>query len=190
LDLDTDLDRYVSESLDNYNFYKVDRRKILYDAVLGTHELSPLEVSIIDSPFVQRLRGIHQTSLAFLTFPSARHSRFEHSIGVSIMADRMGTALNKYLIKFMSLKEIEIGIKELRIAGILHDIGHGPFSHTSEDIIAQLPSIKKMYEKNEFKKLKPHELIAFKLLNSGSFKDFFNNLLKIYDEEELSLNII
>jgi hypothetical protein len=190
LDLDEDLDKYVSDVLEYYDFYKVDRRKILYDAVLGTHELSPLEVSILDSPFVQRLRGIHQTSLAFLTFPSARHSRFEHSIGVSIMADRMGTALNKHLIKHMSREEIEIGIKELRIAGILHDIGHGPFSHTSEDIIAGLPSIKKVYQKEEFKNLKPHELICYKLLNSKSFKDFFNKLLKIYNEEDISLDII
>ncbi len=87
------------------------------------------ELSIIDSPIFQRLRRIRQLSGAHLTYPAAQHTRFEHSLGVMHIASLAGHALNeKGIIKS---DEIEI----LRLAGLLHDIGHGPFSHLFEEII-------------------------------------------------------
>ncbi|MDH3610228.1 MAG: HD domain-containing protein [Nitrosopumilus sp.] len=89
------------------------------------------ELEIIDNPIFQRLRRIRQLSGAHLTYPGAQHTRFEHSLGVMHIASQAGEALKeKGLLKS---DDIEI----LRVAGLLHDIGHGPFSHLFEEIIQQ-----------------------------------------------------
>lgn len=89
------------------------------------------EISIIDKPIFQRLRRIRQLSGAHLTYPAAQHTRFEHSLGVMHIASLAGHALNEKGI-FKS-DDIEI----LRLAGLLHDVGHGPFSHLFEEIIQE-----------------------------------------------------
>ncbi|MDH3676821.1 MAG: HD domain-containing protein [Nitrosopumilus sp.] len=89
------------------------------------------ELEIIDNPIFQRLRRIRQLSGAHLTYPAAQHTRFEHSLGVMHIASQAGNALQEKGI----LKSDDIEI--LRLAGLLHDIGHGPFSHLFEEIIQQ-----------------------------------------------------
>ncbi|MCV0410826.1 HD domain-containing protein [Nitrosopumilus sp.] len=89
------------------------------------------ELSIIDNPIFQRLRRIRQLSGAHLTYPAAQHTRFEHSLGVMHIASQAGNALNEKGI----LKSDDIEI--LRLSGLLHDIGHGPFSHLFEEIIQE-----------------------------------------------------
>jgi hypothetical protein len=89
------------------------------------------ELSIIDSPLFQRLRRIRQLSGAHLTYPAAQHTRFEHSLGVMHIASQAGHALNEK--GFLKSDDIEI----IRLAGLLHDIGHGPFSHLFEEIIQE-----------------------------------------------------
>ena len=89
------------------------------------------ELSIIDNPIFQRLRRIRQLSGAHLTYPAAQHTRFEHSLGVMHIAGQAGNALNEK--GFFKSDDIKI----LRLAGLLHDIGHGPFSHLFEEIIQE-----------------------------------------------------
>jgi len=89
------------------------------------------ELSIIDNPIFQRLRRIRQLTGAHLTYPAAQHTRFEHSLGVMHIASLAGHALNEK--KIIKLDDIEI----LRLAGLLHDIGHGPFSHLFEEMIQE-----------------------------------------------------
>jgi uncharacterized protein len=89
------------------------------------------ELKIIDSPVFQRLRGIRQLSGAHLTYPSAQHTRFEHSLGVMHIASQAGDALQEKGI----LKTDDI--ENLRLAALLHDIGHGPFSHLFEEILQE-----------------------------------------------------
>ena len=89
------------------------------------------ELEIIDNPIFQRLRRIRQLTGAHLTYPAAQHTRFEHSLGVMHIASQAGQALKEKEI----LKSDDIEI--LRLAGLLHDIGHGPFSHLFEEIIQQ-----------------------------------------------------
>ena len=89
------------------------------------------ELNIIDTPIFQRLRRIRQLSGAHLTYPAAQHTRFEHSLGVMHIASQAGKALNEKGI----LKSDDIDL--LRLAGLLHDIGHGPFSHLFEEVIQQ-----------------------------------------------------
>ena len=93
------------------------------------------ELEIIDSPIFQRLRRIRQLSGAHLTYPGAQHTRFEHSLGVMHIAGQAGHAL--YEKGILNLDEIE----NLRMAALLHDIGHGPFSHLFEEIIQEKKKI-------------------------------------------------
>ena len=69
--------------------------KLIRDAVHGDIELNPLEVELIDTPEFQRMRGIKQLGTAYLVYPSAMHTRFEHSIGTSWMAHRLVEAIRR-----------------------------------------------------------------------------------------------
>lgn len=96
--------------------------KTIRDSVHGNVKLSEAEVAILDTPEMQRLRGIKQLGFAYLVYPGANHTRFEHSIGVMHLSGMLGEKLGEDLEK-------------IRIAGLLHDVGHLPFSHLLEDIL-------------------------------------------------------
>lgn len=99
----------------------------LRDPVHGFIHRQRKEESVIDTPIFQRLRRIKQLAMASLVYPGAMHTRFEHSIGVMHLAGRMAERLN--IIPDSGDKE------NLCLAALLHDLGHGPFSHVSEDIL-------------------------------------------------------
>ena len=91
--------------------------------------LNKTEHEIIDTPVFQRLRRIKQLSGAHLTYPGAQHTRFEHSLGVLHIASMAASSLNSKGL--MSSDDIE----NIRLAALLHDIGHGPFSHLFEEVL-------------------------------------------------------
>src|SRR5690349_10897712 len=68
---------------------KLKPSKVIHDNLWGTNSFSWREMAVIDSPVFQRLRNIHQTGLAYFVYPCAHHTRFEHSLGVCIMASRV-----------------------------------------------------------------------------------------------------
>src|SRR5580765_3362537 len=109
------------------------RRKLIRDAVHGDIEMSGLEVELMDTPEFQRLRGIKQLGTAYLVYPSATHTRFEHSLGTSWMAHRLVQSIRR--TRSVSLDEDRL----IRIAALLHDIMHIPFGHTLEDERRVLP---------------------------------------------------
>ncbi len=80
---------------------------------------------LLDTPPVQRLRHIKQLGTVGLVYPSANHTRFEHSLGVYHLADR---ALSHLGIE-------GVGAERVRAAALLHDVGHGPYSHNIEDLL-------------------------------------------------------
>ncbi|MDW0223532.1 MAG: HD domain-containing protein [Nitrososphaeraceae archaeon] len=88
-----------------------------------------LEKKIIDSNVFQRLRRIKQLAGAHLVYPAAQHSRFEHSLGTMHVAGLAGEHL--FSIGVIDKESIQ----ELRVASLLHDIGHGPFSHLFEEAL-------------------------------------------------------
>jgi uncharacterized protein len=91
---------------------------------------SQVEKQLIDSPIFQRLRRIRQLAGAHLVYPSAQHSRFEHSLGAMHIAGLAGeTLLGKGYITHAEV------VQDLRLAALLHDIGHGPFSHLFEEVL-------------------------------------------------------
>ncbi len=91
---------------------------------------SQVEKDVIDSPAFQRLRRIRQLAGAHLVYPSAQHSRFEHSLGAMHIAGLAGESLlDKGYIDHAEI------VQDLRLAALLHDIGHGPFSHLFEEVL-------------------------------------------------------
>lgn len=121
---------------------------------------SECEVKVIDSFPLQRLRFISQLGTAYLVFPSAQHSRFEHSLGTMELAGRMCLSLGFKEKRFCEL---------VRLAGLLHDIGHTPFSHTTEVLLGD----------------KSHELIGEKVLFEEGIADLLTDCG--YSEEEIKL---
>ncbi|MFP3288912.1 MAG: HD domain-containing protein [Candidatus Micrarchaeota archaeon] len=118
------------------------------DAIFGNIELTPIESKLLDTPEMQRLRYVKQMGLAYLVYPGATHSRFEHSLGTM--------HITKVIAKEMGLEEEEVEM--LAVAGLLHDVGHGPFSHVSD------PILKKYLHTN-------HEEIGKKLTTKGKIKE-------------------
>jgi len=103
-------------------------RKIINDPVYGFITIDqPLILDIIAHPYYQRLRRIYQMAFAHLVYPGAVHSRLHHSLGAyHLMCNALGELKNKGV---EITHEEELGAK---IAILLHDIGHGPYSHTLE----------------------------------------------------------
>lgn len=114
------------------------------------------ELKIIDNPIFQRLRRIKQLSGAHLTYPGAQHSRFEHSLGVMHIAGRAATTLQEKGILDTDQ------IYNLRLAALLHDVGHGPFSHLFEEVLQQ-------------KKKISHEDIGRKLITKTEIGDLLSD---------------
>ncbi|XP_037628433.1 deoxynucleoside triphosphate triphosphohydrolase SAMHD1-like isoform X2 [Sebastes umbrosus] len=102
------------------------KSKVFNDPIHGSVELPPLLIKMIDTPQFQRLRYIKQLGGAYFVYPGASHNRFEHSIGVAHLAGELAKALQTRQPELKITKE---DILRVQIAGLCHDLGHGPFSH-------------------------------------------------------------
>ena len=108
--------------------------KTIRIAVSGDVQITDLERRIIDTPDFQRLRGIRQLGSVHLVYPSALHTRFDHSLGTLAMADRMIKEIRENTYGSDEESDISSEQKTLtRIYALLHDITHVPFGHTIED---------------------------------------------------------
>lgn len=100
---------------------------MIKDPIYGYVHVSEPEIDVIDTLPMQRLRRIKQLVFADYVYPGANHSRFEHSIGVMHLAGLLGESLPVEMPKE--------DVQKVRLAGLFHDLGHGPFSHTFEQIL-------------------------------------------------------
>lgn len=116
------------------------------DPIHGTISLNSAETAVIDSPEFQRLRAIKQLGFSDVSFPGATHTRFLHSIGVCHVA---GLCFDSIFSKhsFSSAKIRDRFRAVSRLGALLHDVGHGPLSHTTEDVMPQVGDLNiKAYE--------------------------------------------
>ena len=97
------------------------------DPIYGYVALTDLEKNVIDTRTVQRLRRLRQLAGAEFVYPGANHTRFEHSIGALHLAGLMAERI----------ADGDLEIQMVRFGGLLHDIGHGPFSHIFEHLLAK-----------------------------------------------------
>jgi hypothetical protein len=105
--------------------------KYIRDPVHGYIGMTDVERRVIDTGPVQRLRGIKQLSIAHLVYPGGDHSRFSHGMGTMHVAGQIADALKRSV----DISEDEWQL--VRLAALLHDVGHGPFSHSSEEILVK-----------------------------------------------------
>lgn len=179
--IEEDIESFVQTRLQNY--VPADTgKKTIHDPVWGSIDYSEWEMQLIDSPLFQRLRDINQVGLAMLTYPAARHSRFEHSLGVASAAKMMCDKIDKNSKSFVIPQEIRNCIV---LAALVHDIGHCFYSHLSETIYGELEEFTKLrkvfYDELELKP-KPHEILSFIIVNTKTFKDFFFNKINYPDK--------
>jgi len=122
------------------------------DPIHGFVTVEGRELDVLDTPLFQRLRRIHQLAMARLVYPGALHTRFDHTLGVLHVAGRLRKQLG------VDLHHSKI----IRLAALLHDIGHGPFSHVTESILKQISgeAIAKEAGGND----KIHELITQQII--------------------------
>ena len=126
------------------------------DPVHGYIKITEAERDLIDTPFVQRLRRIHQLAGAYLVYPGAVHTRFDHVIGAMHVAGEIADALSLWTDLTPD------SIQEIRLAALLHDVGHGPFSHTFEEVLAD-------------KSATTHEDISQRIITETSIRDVLSS---------------
>ena len=134
------------------------RAKYVFDELHGFIELGPGIVDIVDSPAFQRLRRIKQLAQAWLVYPGAVHTRFSHSLGVMRVMDILATRL----VREGHLSRDDALV--LRLAALLHDIGHTPYSHALE-----------MYFHNRFR-LRHEELGRYVIENDPTISEKIKGL--------------
>lgn len=133
------------------------------DPIHGFIYREPKEKKIVDTKVFQRLRRLKQLALASLVYPGAVHSRFDHSLGAFHIAREVSTRL----LPSESDREL------VRLAALLHDVGHGPFSHVSEPILQRFSSPELKLGKQQI-----HEIISSKIIETD------HDLLRILGEDQ------
>ena len=136
----------------------MNKKKIINDPLYGfIHVKSELIFDIISHPFFQRLRYIKQLGVTDLVYPGAVHTRFQHALGALHL---MGRVLDNLRFKGVAIADNEYEAAQLAV--LLHDVGHGPFSHALEHSL--LPGVK-------------HESISYLMMSS--LNDEFNSALEL-----------
>ncbi|MFY9719597.1 MAG: HD domain-containing protein [Candidatus Cybelea sp.] len=110
--------------------------KRIFDPIHHFIELSTAEARLLDLPVMQRLRRLRQLGLAYLAFPSAEHSRFSHALGALAIGTRAFDELTRHgRHLFGDENDLAYQRRLVRAALLLHDVGHGPFSHSCEAVL-------------------------------------------------------
>lgn len=167
-------------------------RKEINDPLWGTIGLSGAEVAVIDSPLLQRLRLIRQLGVVHWIYPGAIHTRFEHTLGVLRQVQYLCAAINTLglqegLRDLISPHKVNL----LRLAALLHDIGHAAFSHVSEhaidslDALSSVPAEFGILHRAEQRSLS--EIFAFFVVRSPAMRRLIDTLLH-HDSDYIRLN--
>ena len=131
-----------------------EKKKFIRDSVYGDISLNKFEERIMDMPQFQRLRRIKQLGLISLIYPGATHTRFEHCVGTMNLGSKLASELG------LSDDDIEL----VRASALLHDVGHGPFSHVSEGVLSF-----------------PHEELTKYVVTKTSMRDLLEEKFNVND---------
>jgi len=154
-----------------------------WDHVIGENiYFSDVESKVINLPAFQRMKSIKQTGFVYVEFPGAVHTRYDHSLGTTYWADSMYKAIRK--------DPSDDQLKALRLAALLHDIGHGPFSHALDMLLHRNPKWAPFINDYEVagarviakgkSRLKSHEQLTLEFIAADS------SLREIVDEQILA----
>ena len=177
---------FVKNHIENYSPNDYSDNKVIHDPVWGTNIFYKWELQIMDSPLLQRLRDIGQLGLSMLTYPTAHHSRFEHTLGVVSVVNKMVEHINQSESK-KKISSDELYL--LRLAALLHDIGHCFFSHLSESIYGKTKSFVELKQSFKvFETAKEHEILGYIIINTKSFKSFIQKI-NLW-EKDLDLDLL
>lgn len=136
------------------------------DPIHGTLSIGKPETLVLDSPAFQRLRMIKQLGFSEFSFPGATHSRYIHSLGVTYLA---GIAFD-FIFKdyeFSSEQKRRNYKQALRLGALLHDIGHGPLSHTTEEVMPDLADLQVKVYKDRSNRRANHEDYTIKFITDS-----------------------
>ncbi len=175
------VDGFVRRNLDGYDAVRHAKEKCIRDVIWGTSRFHAWEVALLDSPLLQRLREIKQTGLAYFVYPTALHTRFDHTMGVVALASRIVRSINdKYLPpKRHDLRVSEADHLRVRLSALLHDVGHSCASHVSESVFGHLPDFVSLiaYVNDRYGVLpKAHEVMSWLIVRSGPLLKLLEDL--------------
>lgn len=185
--------RYLKEYTDTIESNGFSRQdKDIFDTVWGSIELSAVEICILDSPLLQRLRNIHQLGLVSLVYCGADYSRFSHTLGVIEISGRMASVVSKKIGNNNSAYSF---CEIVRIAALFHDVGHMFFSHISEHFFSKNEKFSRYNEINNmlihFKgitsaNISLHELLSVMIVNSNETKRLINVISKYFEKSRIT----
>lgn len=146
-----------------------DRTIEIRDVIHGSISVSDCERRVIDTPFFQRLRNIRQLGFADLAYPCATHNRYSHSIGAMFLAGQAFRSIFRE-DSFSSARVYNHYLHLVRIAALLHDVGHGPLSHTTESAMPPVGALNLPVEITgpDTKRRATHEDYTLKILLDSS----------------------
>jgi len=164
---------------------KLDTYKVIGDPVHGYIRITPLEYDLLQLPIMNRLHYIHQTATAQLTFPGSVTTRFSHVIGAMYLGGKiishLLTTINEIDFRelFPGIEKPDFVVKSIRLACLFHDIGHGPFSHSSEEAMLkimqkhpkEIEEASKLFETKVEKDIPIHEYFSYKIISTGEIKE-------------------
>jgi len=145
------------------------------DPIHGAIELTPAETAIIDNSFFQRLRNIKQLGFGEFSFPGATHNRYCHSLGAMHLA---GLAFDSIFKGFaFSSPQARWRFRQtVRLAALLHDVGHGPLSHSTEEVMPRVKDLHIKLAKKTLDRKANHEDYTLKIVTDSSLsKDLSEN---------------
>lgn len=142
--------------------------KRIHDNIHGSIKLSKLATLIVDTPEFQRLRELHQLGTCHFVYPTATHTRFEHSLGTYHLTGKMLDSviknsdihmLNEWLVYGTGYELNPFVCELVKIAGLIHDLGHGPFSHLFDDQF--IPTVRTTKDETDY-----HEIRSVKIFKN------------------------
>ncbi len=184
------------------------KRAVLQDSIHGSVPINEVEYWLLQTPPLRRLHGVKQLGFLHLVYPSATHTRLSHSVGVMHIAGSLAERAARQIIEDASIcaliadrcswDSMRTLIQLARLAGLLHDVGHLPYSHATEDVITReghyshenksLQMLSRVYEEEYMSishsrsKLKIHELLGYKIV-----LELIRRLERSIMEEKISL---